>query len=83
LCVTLLYVVRNVTFSLPEDLVREAKILAATRDLSLNALVRAALEDAVKGRDRYRKAGERLLRKTKAGLYKIPPGSWNRSELHE
>ena len=75
--------VRNITFSLPEDLIRKAKILAARRDLSLNALVREALEDLVKSRDRCRKAGERLLRKSGTGLYDIPPGSWNRSELHD
>src|SRR5947209_2108601 len=82
-CATLIYVTRNITFSLPEDLIRGAKILAVQRNLSFNALVKEMLEEVVKGRNRTRKAGERLLRKSEAGLYEIAPGSWNRAELHE
>ncbi len=74
---------RKITFSFPEDLIRQAKILAAQRDLSLNALVREALEGLVGSRARCRKAGERLLRKTETGLYEIPPGTWNRADLHD
>lgn len=74
---------RNITFRLPADLVRQARILAARRDLSLNALVREALEDLVKGGDRCRNAGERLLRKTETGLYEISPGFWNRASLYD
>ncbi len=74
---------RNVTFSLPAALIKKAKICAAEEDSSLNALVRRALEHAVEGRGRYQEAGERLLRRSKAGLYEITPGSWSRDELHE
>ena len=74
---------RNITFSLPPELIRRAKIIAAERDTSLNGLVREALESAVAAGDRSRSAGERLLRKSRAGLYEIPPGSWNRSDLCE
>jgi plasmid stability protein len=83
LCGTLKSVNRNVTFSLPEDLLRDAKIAAASRDLSLNALVRQVLEAAVPSRDSYREAGERLLRWAEKGLYEMEPGSWNRDEIHE
>ena len=75
--------VRNITFSLPVDLVKKAKIVAAEQDTSLNALVRTALEQVVEGRKRYQDAGERLLRKSRAGLYEIKPGAWTRDELHE
>ena len=74
---------RNVTFSLPDDVIRKARIVAVQRDLSLNALVRELLEETVSGRSRARKAGARLLRKAEKGLYEIPPGTWDRSELHE
>ena len=83
LCDTHIYVVRNITFSLPADLIRRAKVLAAEKDQSLNALVREVLESAVDGQDQARRAGERLLRRSRTGLYEIPPGSWNRSDLYE
>jgi len=76
-------VARNITFSLPEDLIRQAKVLAARRDRSLNALVREVLEKEVKSRDRYRKAAARLLEKTAEGLYEIPARKWNRGDLYE
>lgn len=74
---------RNITFSLPQELIRKAKIVAAERDQSLNALVRETLESAVEGRDQTRRAAERLLRRSRRGLYEIPPGSWKRAELYE
>jgi hypothetical protein len=83
LWVTLVYVVRNITFSLPRELIRSAKIAAAERDISLNALVREALEGAVTASSRSRRAAVRLLRKSRAGLYEIPPGSWSRNGLYE
>ena len=47
---------RNITFNLPEDLIRSAKILAVQRNMSLNALVKEMLEEVVKGRNRSRKS---------------------------
>ncbi|MBS1849084.1 MAG: ribbon-helix-helix protein, CopG family [Actinobacteria bacterium] len=38
---------RNVTLSLPDDLVRRAKVLAAQRDTSISALVRGLLDQLV------------------------------------
>jgi hypothetical protein len=76
-------VVRNITFSLPPELIRRAKILAAQRDLSLNALVHQTLESAVDAQDRSLQAGNRLLRKSQVGLYDIPPRSWKRSDFYE
>ena len=74
---------RNITFSLPQELIRKAKVVAAERDQSLNALVRESLASVVEARDRSRRAGERLLRKSRSGLYEIPPGSWDRAALYE
>ena len=53
--------VRNVTFSLPVDLLRRGKMLAAENDISLNALVKDALTQAIDRSVEYRAAGERLL----------------------
>lgn len=57
---------RDITFSLPADLIRRAKIRAAEKDQSLNALVRDALESAIETRDRSKRAGERLLRRSRS-----------------
>jgi hypothetical protein len=74
---------RKITFSLPQELIRSAKIAAAQRDISVNALVHEALEGAVTARSRSRRAAARLLRKSRTGLYEISPGFWNRSGLYE
>jgi len=76
-------VTQRITFGLPVALVKKAEILAAQHGISLDELVRAALEQAVEGRKRYQVAGERLLRKSRAGLYEIEAGSWSRDDLHE
>jgi plasmid stability protein len=75
--------VRNITFSLPVDLIRRAKVVAAERDTSLNALVRDALAQAVDCSDRYRQAGERLLARSAFGLFEIPAERWTREELYD
>ena len=75
--------VRNITFSLPVDLLRRAKVLAAENDISLNMLVKDALTEAVDRSAEYRVAGERLLELARKPLFEMPDQVWNRSELHE
>ena len=75
--------VRNVTFSLPVDLLRRAKMLAAENDISLNALVKDALTQAIDRSVEYRAAGERLLELARKPMYETPDQIWDRSELHE
>jgi hypothetical protein len=52
---------RNVTLSMPTDLIRRAKALAAARDKSLSELLRESLEEKVTEATGYRQAMERLL----------------------
>jgi len=82
---TLLYVInRNITFSLPADLVRQAKIYAAERETTVNALVRELLQEKVNGELRARAAAERVLRVAERGPYSdVNPASIRREELHE
>ena len=75
--------VRNVTFSLPVDLLRRAKVLAAENDTSLNALVKEALSDALDRSAQYRAAGVRLLELARNPLVHMPDQVWDRAELHE
>jgi hypothetical protein len=52
---------RNITLSMPEELIRRAKIEAAKRDLSISALTREALERELRAKDDAIKAGRRFL----------------------
>jgi predicted transcriptional regulator len=72
--------VRNVTFSLPVDLLRRAEMLAAENDTSLNALVKDALTQTI-DRSEYRAAGERLLELARKPMFEIPDPVRDRSEL--
>jgi plasmid stability protein len=53
--------VRNVSFSLPVDLIRQAKVYTAEHDTTINALVRELLQEALVREGRARVAADRLL----------------------
>ena len=75
---------RNITFSLPTDLIRKAKVYAAEHDTSINALVRELLQDKLQSASRTREAAQRFLDLAKKGpLFTIDPGSISREEIHE
>lgn len=75
---------RNVTFSLPADLVRRAKVYAAERDTTVNSLVRELLQEKLTGEERTREAANRLFALSERGPYfATDPGSIRRAELHE
>jgi plasmid stability protein len=75
---------RNITFNLPEDLIRRAKVYAAQHDTSVNAVVRRLLEEAIPDEDRARAAGERLLEIASQGPYSdVDPGTISRDEIHQ
>jgi len=76
--------VRNITFSLPADLIRKAKIYAAAHDTTINAFVRELLQEALSCESRARGAANRLLALAERGPYfTADPGSVRREELHE
>jgi plasmid stability protein len=75
---------RNITFNLPEDLIKRAKVHAAQHDTTVNALVRELLEEKLSQDTRARKAAKELLAIAERGPYfTIDPGSISREELHE
>ena len=75
---------RNITFHLPADLIRRAKVYAAGHDTTVNALVRALLQDKLTAEDRVRAAAERVLQIADTGPYStVDPASIFREELHE
>lgn len=83
-CNTRVMASRNITFSLPEELIREAKIFAAEHDTTLNALVRGLLQQTIASGGRARAAADRLLALAERGPYfQADPGSIRREDLHE
>jgi plasmid stability protein len=75
---------RNITLSLPEELVRKAKVYVAERDSTVNAFVRELLQEALSREDRGRKAAERLMELARAGPYsEVDPGSIRREDLYD
>ncbi len=74
---------RNLTLSLPEELVKKARVLAAQRDTSVSALVGSLLAQAVgevEDYDRLWAAEEAVMA---VGLLEVGPVTWTRDELHE
>ena len=75
---------RNITISLPVELVRAARIFAAERDTTLNALLREMLEEKLNQEGRTRAAIARMLEAAEHGPWShVDPGSFRREELYE
>ena len=75
---------RHITFNLPAELVREAKVYAAEHDTTINAMVRDLLREALSRESRARTAVDRLLGLADRGPYfTADPGAIRREELHE
>jgi hypothetical protein len=75
----------NVTVSLPEDTVRQARHIAVERGVSLSKLLAGQLEELVRKNRDYRRARGRAVAMMRRG---IPMGlgekpSWTRDEIHE
>ena len=76
---------QNVTLSLPQNLIKQAKYLATSRHSSLSELMRESLQEKVEEASGYRAAMERQLRLMQNGLDLGTNGfiTVNRDELHE
>jgi len=75
---------RNITLSLPEDLVRRAKVLAAQQDTSVSALVADLLRQVTDQGGDYDSvwAAEERLMAEGIGL-EIGSVTWSRADTHE
>jgi plasmid stability protein len=74
---------RNITLSLPDHLVKRARVIAAERDMSVSALVRELLERAEADDDDYSAvwAAESQAMRRGIGLT-LGPADWGRDEIH-
>ncbi len=59
---------QNVTLSIPRHLLKQAKIIAASRDKSLSQFLKESLEEKVREETDYGKAQKRQMRLLKKGL---------------
>lgn len=75
----------NVTISLPDDLLREARHLAVDEGMSLSRFVAHSLEERVLHARGYGAARDRQLRLLRSGAELGTRGqaSWTRESLHE
>lgn len=74
---------RNITLSLPPDLVRKAKVLAAQRDTSVSALVGELLAQLVGDEPEYDDAWRHEERLMSEGLpMSVGEITWTRDDVH-
>jgi hypothetical protein len=77
-------VARNITLTLPESLVRKARIMAAERDTSVSALVGELLEQASGAGGDYQMAWEAEKEAMRRGIgLTLGEVTWSRDEVHE
>lgn len=76
---------RNITLSLPEEVLRNVKVLAARRGTSVSALLSGALSELLEQESGYAAARERNLAALGGGRDLGTGGEirWGRGELHE
>ncbi len=85
MCVTLICVqTRNLTLSLPEDLLRQIKIVAAGREISVSALLTEALRQIADEEHGYGEAKRAMLNDLRKGYRLGTHGQpiWTRDEMH-
>jgi hypothetical protein len=76
---------QNITLSLPEDDIRAARILAASRGTSVSQLLARMLKDLVEQETGYARARDRSLARLREGMDLGTSGqaAWSRDSLHE
>lgn len=73
----------NVTLSIDEENLRQARILALQKGTSLNALIREFVKDYIAGHKQYQQVTGRILRQAEQSPYSSGGRKWTREELHE
>jgi hypothetical protein len=74
---------KNITLSIEEDVLREARKIAAERGTTVNAMVRASLAELVRQRKRTRDALKRMRELAEKGGMEVGDKTWIRDDLHE
>ena len=76
---------RNVTLSIPDDLLRQLKITAAKQETSLSAMLTRTLRQIANEEDGYAEAQRQMLKDLKKGYRLGTHGKigWTRDDVHE
>ena len=74
---------RNITLKLDEDLLRQARILAAEQGSSLSALLAERLEAMVPARTAFKRARRRALARLREGFDLRWTPTQSRDEVHQ
>jgi plasmid stability protein len=76
---------RNLTVSLPEPLIRKLRVCAATRNQSMTAVVKEAIERTVDENDEAKKAAKRLIERLRNSPDRGIGGkiTWTRDEIYD
>ncbi len=76
-------VVKNITLSVDEKILKAARRCAAQRDSSVNKLVRGFLARVSEREDRARDARLRIQQLSRHSTARVGPKTWRRQDLHE
>jgi hypothetical protein len=74
---------KNITLSIEDDVLQEARKIAAERGTTVNAIVRASLAELVRQKKRTRNALKRMRELAAKGGMEFGKKSWSRDDLHE
>lgn len=74
---------KNLTLTLEEDLLRNARKVALDRNTSVNQMVRDYLMEVVRQTDRRRVARKRLDKIFRTCRVEVGRRTWTREDLHE
>ena len=72
----------NVTLTMPGELIRQARILAAGRNTSMSGLVAQMLESAIGKIEEDETIWAREEAAMDAGVLEVGPITWTRDEVH-
>ncbi len=73
----------NVTLSIDEEALKQARVLALQQGTSLNALIREYLESYIGRNQRYLQVTERILRQAEQSRFDSGKRKCTREELYE
>jgi metal-responsive CopG/Arc/MetJ family transcriptional regulator len=74
---------KNVTISLKESLLREARRIAADRSTTLNAMIREFLQELAERESQTAQARKRIVELCRTSQAEVGPKTWTRDNLHE
>ena len=73
----------NVTLSIDEENLRQARVLALQEGTSLNAVIREFVKEYISDHKHYQQITGRILKQAEKSQYNSGGRKWTREELHE